>query len=101
MVDAAGYGIKFREADRDRHFDIDWNEVVLELDGMEPALIPLSSSFWRGCSELRSAEIGRWLLDQHAAPWRSGEPPGIVVHHLADNRFKARLLKRRDVRARS
>ena len=54
----------------------------------------MSPSFWRGCSELRSAAIGRWLIEQGAAPWDRGKPPGIAVTPLASNGFSARLLKR-------
>ena len=100
MVDAAGYGIKFREADRERHVDSEWNDVVLELDGIagaDPAQQLL-------LAKLLGVEIGgdRAMAARSARrPWRSGEPPAIVVHHLADNRFTARLLKRRDFLARS
>ena len=56
----AGYGIKFTPADRDRHFDPSWSEVELEVGG-EVAVLALSASFWQTCSELRSADLGRWL----------------------------------------
>lgn len=93
-TEAAGYGIKFTEQDRDRYFRPEWKEVVLELDD-SLARVALSNSFWRSCSELRSAEIGRWLLASKAAPWPRGTPPGIVVHPVEGNRFSARLLTRR------
>ena len=93
-TDAAGYGIKFSAADRDRHFVKEWDDVVLELEGGQTATVTLSPSFWRNCSELRSAEIGRWLLDRKAAPWHSGSPPTMAVTPLDGNRFYARLLKR-------
>lgn len=90
----AGYGIRFDAADRDRHFAKEWDEVVLELEGGTQATVNLSPSFWRVCSELRSAEVGRWLLDRGAAPWQRGNPPTMVVTPIAGNRFSARLLKR-------
>lgn len=91
----AGYGIKLTASDRDRYFRADWEGVVVDLKGGEAALVKLTPSFWRTCSELRSAAIGRWLLDQHAAPWPASNPPGILVRHLAENRFSARVLVRR------
>jgi hypothetical protein len=93
-ADAAGYGIKFRETDRDRHFKREWNHVLLELEGGDPPTVTLSPSFWRTWSELRSVEIGRWLLDRRAAPWERGSPPTMVVTPLDKNRFSAQLLKR-------
>ena len=78
-------------ADRDLYFDKDWNEIVVDLAGYGPATIPLSPSFWRRCSEVRSAEIGQWLIDAEVAPWRKGNPPGIVVAHVDGNRFTAKV----------
>jgi hypothetical protein len=94
---ASSYGIKFTKADRDRFFSPGWNDVVIELDGSETTVVRLTPSFWRSCSELRSAAIGTWLLANRAAPWPKSQPPGIAVSHLADNRFSARVLVRRDV----
>lgn len=91
----AGYGLKFTEADRDRFFDRGWSEVVVELEGAEAVTIPLSPSFWRSCSELRSAEVGRWLLVQGAAPWPSGSPPGVAVTQVEDHHFTARVIRNR------
>jgi hypothetical protein len=94
--DPAGYGLSLTKADRDRYFDSSWDQVFLEFVGDEPeATVPLSASFWRGCSELRSAAIGRWLLKAAAAPWSQGNPPGVVLTQASGNRFTARLLERR------
>jgi hypothetical protein len=81
--------------DRDRHFVSDWETIVLELEGAEPTTIPLSAAFWRSCSELRSADVGQWLLAADVAPWARGSPPGIVVTEVEGNRFSARILKRK------
>lgn len=89
--DAAGYGIKFTERDRDQYFRTDWSEVAIEVGDSE-ATISLSPSFWRTCSELRSAELGRWLLESGAAPWLRGQPPSIAVRHVDGNRFTARVI---------
>lgn len=96
-AEPAGYGLKISAADRDRAFDREWTEVILELDGGGEATIALSPSFWRSCSELRSAEVGRWLLAQEAAPWPSQSPPGIALNQVSDNRFSARVIVRRSL----
>lgn len=87
----AGYGVKFTVADRDAYFDESWTHAVLDLDGAGSVSIPLSPSFWRSCSELRSADVGRWFLEAKVAPWPKGNPPGIVVKHIERNRFAARV----------
>lgn len=92
---AAGYGIKFTNADRDRYFDRNWREVDLEMEDGQVVTVRLSLSFWRKCSEVRSARIGRWLLETGAAPWERRNPPGIAVMPLGGNRFSVRILKRR------
>lgn len=91
----AGYGIKFTAEDRDRHFDRAWESVVLEMEGFAQTRIVLSESFWRKCSELPSADVGRWLLDAGVAPWTSGSPPTIAVNRLGDAHLAARIVKRR------
>jgi hypothetical protein len=92
-TDPGGYGIRFSAQDRQKHFDPLWETVILEMDGDRSTTITLNPSFWRSCSELRSADIGQWLLDAQVAPWSKGAPPGIAVNRIADNRFSARVLK--------
>lgn len=86
----AGYGVRLSGHDRDEHFDPGWHEVIVDLDHGEVARVSLSKSFWRSCSELRSAAIGRWLLQQRLAPWPRGEPPAMMLHHIVGNRFELR-----------
>jgi hypothetical protein len=83
----AGYGLKLRIADRDSLFDPEWTHIVLTVPGEGEVSVPLSASFWRTCSELRSATIGRWLLRSGQAPWSLGTPPTIRLIHIGDNRF--------------
>lgn len=91
------YGIKFTPNVRDRHFDRAWSEVIVELDGGATVNISLTDSFWRYCSELRSAEVGRWLLASGRAPWTSGQPPHIAVNLVEGNRFTARLMEHKSL----
>ena len=92
----AGYGLKFLDRDRDAVFDREWTEIVLDCEGgPKDVTLPLSASFWRSCTELRSAAIGSWLMEADVAPWVRGSPPGVVVTAVDGNRFSARILKRR------
>src|SRR5437016_1220883 len=81
------------QRDRDKYFDSTWTEVGVALEDGPEVSVSLSPSFWRTCSELRSADLGRWLLGNGAAPWPAGKPPGIAVSHEQGNRFSARILR--------
>jgi hypothetical protein len=52
------------------------------------AKVPLSRSFWENCTELRSASIGRWLIDHRLAPWQRSVPPTLELDHVADRLFR-------------
>jgi hypothetical protein len=86
-----GYGIKCLARDRDALFEPAWNEIVLEIDGVTPVVLKLSPPFCRNCSEVRSPEVGRWLIAAGAAPWKRGCPPGIIVRQVEANLFTARI----------
>ena len=90
-TEPAGYGLRLTPVERDRNFDPEWTSVDVELDGGTTVEVPLSPSFWRSCSELRSADIGQWLLDAGVAPWPIGDPPSVVIRAIEGNRFSARI----------
>ncbi len=68
LSSGAGYGLKVSVGDRDRFFQRTWAEVVLDLPGQGAVPVRLSESFWRDCSELRSAAVGRSMLAVGLAP---------------------------------
>jgi hypothetical protein len=84
----AGYGIRIAHEDRDAHFQNGWPSVVIELEGENEVEVSLSTSFWRGCTELRSAQIGRWLLRQGLAPWPTSNPPHLKLEPIGDRKFR-------------
>ena len=43
----------------------------------------VTPSFWTGCPELRSAEIGRWMEERDDMPWRYRRPPRYEAEFLA------------------
>lgn len=74
----AGYGLKIQSAaERDRYFDRNWKAVEVHLpDTNQPIFVSIDNdSFWDKCRELRSASIGRWLIEHSLAPWHKGCPP--------------------------
>ena len=71
----AGYGVGIKRRDRDRYFQRNWGSVEVVLDNGEVVDVSLSETFWTTCPELRSAVIGRWMLDLGVIPRAKGKPP--------------------------
>lgn len=88
----AGYGLRIRLQDRGRYFDQAWSSVIVELPEGEWVTIPLSDSFWRKCAELRSSQVGKWMLDRGFAPWPKGNPLKFALEPLCNGRFTLRVL---------
>lgn len=86
-VSGAGYGLKITPQNRDRHFQPSWDRVVIDVPGQGATTVALSSSFWRNCSELRSAAVGRWLREVGLAPWPRGAPPVLELVAVSGKHF--------------
>jgi hypothetical protein len=86
----AGYGIRISRADRNAHFEHAWRSVTFSLDGQSEVEVSLTPSFWRQCTELRGAEIGRWMIARGLAPWPAGQPPTFELTRVGDARFVLR-----------
>ena len=87
----AGYGLRLHATDRDAVFSRSWSDVVLSLPSSKKARVRLSSSFWRDCPELRSAEIGRWLISAGYGRWPERRPPTFIVIRVSGNYFRVAL----------
>jgi hypothetical protein len=89
----AGYGIRVSKRDRGAVFEPSWNEVVIHAPtehGFDPMTASLSASFWQDCTEIRSAEIGRWLIEHGHATWPKSHPPAFRLEQVGANRFALR-----------
>ena len=84
----AGYGVKIKREDRDKYFQRTWSSVIIELNDEEVVNVKLSNSFWKNCTELRSAKIGKWMLDNGIAPWPKGRPPVLKLEPIDDRKFR-------------
>lgn len=78
--------------DRDRYFERSWKEVVLDLpseEGVESIQVKVSEkSFGEGsCQELRSKEIGQWLIKRGMGQWEKGKPPKFEVEVVGPGHF--------------
>ena len=83
----AGYGLRLAMNDRDHYFLPSWDHIIINLGEHQETVVRLSASFWANCTELRSAAVGRWLLDEHLAPWPKGDPPGLLLQYDGGNKF--------------
>lgn len=85
----SGYGLRVTKADRDCYFDPAWTAVTLRFDDDSEIEVPITSSFWENCTELRSSAIGRWMMNQRVAPWSHRQPPRVALTRIGDRRFVA------------
>ncbi len=84
----AGYGLRLEKADRDAYFSRDRSAVVIRFpNGVHAEVGVDNNSFWSGCVELRSEEIGQWFLAAGLAPWPSGKPPKLLLKNVEANHF--------------
>lgn len=87
----AGYGLRLHATDRDAVFNRSWSDVVVDLPNSKKARIRLSSPFWCACPELRSAEIGRWLISAGYDRWPQRRPPTFILIQVSENYFRVAL----------
>lgn len=80
------YGIKMKLVDRDRYFKKDWKSIILSADN-ETIVCLLAPSFWKKCTELRHAKIGKWLVKNKYIPWNKSHPPKLILEPLAEGKF--------------
>jgi hypothetical protein len=92
---AGTYGIRIWKDDRVLFNKL--NKVHLLLEGRPGSIIVnVSTSFKKEigpCSELRSAEIGKWLKIHGKAPWHDRKNPKMEMVQMSDNVFKVCFLK--------
>ena len=88
-----GYGIRMSRGDRDEYFDPEWSSVMIELEGMGETEVNVTPSFWRRCTELRKADIGKWLVERGLAPWPRGKPPRLELVPAGERRFNLRRVR--------
>lgn len=82
------YGIALSIANRNRVFSREWSEVFLLLEDEQNLIcVKLTRGFWNQCPELRSVEIGYWMIKHKYAPWQNGLPPKFVLIKQKDNIF--------------
>jgi len=86
----SGYGINIPLKIRRSIFQESWDSIELDLDG-SIIHIPLTNAFWNKCNEVRSPEIGKWLIKNNANTWRKGKPTKVEIIQIDGNQFKASI----------
>ena len=71
-----------------------WAEAGPDLPGQASVPVRLSDKLWRGCSERRSAEVGRSQLAAGLALWPRDAPPVVALAPVEGNRFRVALPER-------
>ncbi len=88
-----GYGLRVLQADRDSHFDRQWDKLILEIEGNdEPVEVRLDQEKLWGEAPyaIPCAELGRWMRRNGMAPWARGAAPVFELNQLEGNRFRVR-----------
>lgn len=86
----SGYGINIPFKIRDEIFQRNWEGIELNLDGLI-IYVSISEAFWRKCNEVRSPEIGKWLIRHNANTWIKGKPTKLEMTYIEENRFKVTI----------
>jgi hypothetical protein len=93
------YGLRVLEADVSLYFRPEWDTVSVYLpDQKEPAIIPLTTSFWEGSPELRSPRIKSFFVRYdriksffvryELSQWEKKQPPKFELVPLGEGVFR-------------
>ena len=80
--------ISIKNLQCDRYFQKNRDSVEVEFDDGKVCGVSLPEKFWTTCPELKSAVIGRWMLDLGVIPWAKGKPPEFDLEPIGDRRFR-------------
>src|SRR5438552_2611298 len=84
------YGIRVGLSNRDEHFQGDWHEIEVEIDG-ESHIFGITPGFWKKCPEFRDCGapvIREWLRRYHTLYWSKGQPPHVQLLPLGGRKFR-------------
>ena len=92
-----GFGLRIAGSVRDQVFGSlkdgigEGSHIIVVLPGMAPVCVHISPSFWRTCSEFRSAQIGAWMKERGDFPWARRRPPRYIGEFRAGDTRAGRL----------
>jgi len=82
----SGFGLRIPKDIRETLFQVDWKNIEISTGG-KIFNVPITPGFWNKCNEIRSAEIGKWLIENGLDIWPKGHPPKIKVRYNGGRRF--------------
>lgn len=85
-----GYGIRIPKKIRDTHFDTKWDTIILYIEDKKVST-KLKPTFWSTCNELRSKEIGSYLIKNGLGTWEKGRPHTLEIMKLIGNEFQIKI----------
>jgi hypothetical protein len=89
------YGVRVLGREVSLWFRPEWDRVLLELpDRASPVEVPLTESFWRGSSELRSPHIREFFRRHDLLEWQRQQPPRFELEPLGGGSFRLKWLHR-------
>ncbi len=86
----AGYGILIPKRERDKYFNRKWDRVKIHIEDTSVE-IKLRDTFWTTCNELRSKEIGKYLLKNGLGVWEKWKPHKLTLEVVNNNEFTISL----------
>ena len=87
----SGYGINIPKRIRDEFFQKHWQNLELILDGSVIS-VSITPAFWSQCNEVRSPNIGLWLIENGAHEWVKGAPTKLRMSQEQGRRFRVEIV---------
>lgn len=77
----SGYGLRIDASFASIVFNSTWKTIVLHFQGQnKPITVNISPSAQSGgCPELRSKDIGSWLIANNNHQWNNNQPPRFTL----------------------
>lgn len=89
-ISSPTYGIRVGISNRDLYFNVNWNIIEVEIDGINYKF-ELTPGFWKDCPEFRdkgSIVIQEWLKKNHTLSWPYRQPPHMHLIPVNGNQFR-------------
>lgn len=83
----SGFGLRIPKEYRKAIFEKDWHFVHIKPPGIDKFEVKIHPSFWDKCHELRSIEIGQWLISNGLNKWEKRKPHKIDLEYVGNKTF--------------
>jgi hypothetical protein len=87
----SGYGINIPKRIIDEFFQKHWQNLELILGG-SVICVSITPAFWSQCNEVRSPQIGLWLIKNGVHEWVKGTPTKLRISEEHGRKFRVKIL---------